>query len=233
MSRVIGCSKPARTAQEFMARYAEADPEKAAAEVLNPLTDEVLAFAEAEGKRLAKLLGRGVKPVVGGSLGYGALIKDNYDIDLRLLLPTTASKAQIDAAAIALLTHEGFANPRFIDEGGGNYIWHVKRKAHIPALKKLGDPEVDLTINVQSAERYGGIAATSARMPRKVILRYAVAKARSKTESPECYTAVKEYWKVFIKWAQARGVDRMKPGAIAKLLDKNADLFPLFLKEKK
>ena len=223
---------PARRAQEYFERYSVINPEKAAAAVLNPLTDAVLAFAEAEGRRLAKLLGRGVKPVVGGSLGYGALMKNNFDIDLRLLLPATASKAQIDAATIALLTHEGFANPRFIDEGGGNYIWHVKRKAHIPALKKLGDPEVDLTINVQSAKGYGGIAATSARMPREVIVRYIVAKAKSKAESPACYTAVKEYWKVFIKWAQARGVDRMKPGAIAKLLDKNADLFPLFLKEK-
>lgn len=223
---------PAKKSQEFYCRYAVAGVEQYARKCRNAYVTILRAYAESCGKRLSKGL-VGATYAVGGSIGYDALLKGCYDVDLRILLPENAGADEIDSVVLRLILKEGFQNPRFIDEGGTNYIWHVGKQVRVPALAARGGLDVELTVNVQSCRGYGGIAATSALMPRIVIDRYVVAKALSKKEGAACYTAVKEYWKVFIRWAQARGVDRMKPGAIAKLLDKNADLFPLFLKEKK
>ena len=223
--------KPARNADDFFSRYSVENPGAMAANVRNSYSDVLVRFAHDEGKKLAKLVPDS-KYAIGGSLGYGALLQDNYDVDLRLLLKADATPAEIDEAVYAIMQMGGYSNPRFISENGTNYIWHLRKKVSGETLAAYGLSEADLTLNVQSAVLYGGIAEISSKLPPVVIDRYLVAKDLSRKEGRECYTAVKEYWKCFINWIKSQGYHRLDSEAMEHILNERVRLFPLFLAER-
>lgn len=89
-----------------------------------------------------------------------------------------------------------------------------------------------VTLNVQSAVLYGGIAEISSKLPPVVIDRYLVAKDLSRKEGRECYAAVKEYWKCFINRIKSQGYHRLDSEAMEHILNERVRLFPLFLAER-
>lgn len=224
--------RPARNADDFFSRYSVENPGVAASKVRNSYSDVLVRFAHDEGKKLAELI-PGSKYAIGGSLGYGALLQDNYDVDLRLLLKADATPAEIDEAVYAIMQMGGYSNPRFISENGTNYIWHLRKKVSGETLAAYGLSEADLTLNVQSVSLYGGIAEISSKLPAAVIDRYLVAKDLSRKEGRECYAAVKEYWKCFISWIKSQGYHRLDSEEMEHILNERVRLFPLFLTDGK
>lgn len=220
--------KPAKNADDFFSRYSVGNPGVAASKVRNSYSDVLVRFAHDEGKNLAELIPDS-KYAIGGSLGYGALLQDNYDVDLRLLLKADATPAEIDEAVYAIMQMGGYFNPRFISENGTNYIWHLRKKVSGETLAAYGLSEADLTLNVQSVSLYGGIAEISSKLPAAVIDRYLVAKDLSRKEGRECYAAVKEYWKCFINWIKSQGYHRLDSEEMEHILNERVRLFPLFL----
>ena len=224
------------TPDEFYKRYAVADPEKVAATYRNPKTPELLAFAREEGERLVKDCGiAGARYFIGGSLGYDAVLKGGFDIDLRLLVPDAGKPAdevhrEIDAAQQVLIDQARKAgaeiNYRFIDEGGTNYIQHTKRIVQRP----WADSEIELTWNIQAESSYKSVAGMSAKLPQIVKDRYVAAKGLAKDESKEAYAALKVHWRDFIDWLADHGGRDMDGKALDNLLLKVRDSFPLFLK---
>lgn len=223
--------KPARNADDFFSRYSVENPGVAASKVRNAYSDVLVRFAHDEGKKLAGLIPDS-KYAIGGSLGYGALLQDNYDVDLRLLLKADATPAEIDEAVYAIMQMGGYSNPRFISENGTNYIWHLRKEVLDEDLAAYGLPEADLTLNVQAESGYGGIAAVSAKLPTEVIDRYIVAKELSAKEGRACYTAVKDHWKCFVSWVKIHGYHFLDETSMTAALKERVELFPLFLKDK-
>lgn len=224
--------KPAKNADDFFSRYSVENPVEAASKVRNSYSDTLVRFARDEGKMLKELI-PGSEYAIGGSLGYGALLQDNYDVDLRLLLKADIKPAEIDEAVCTLMLRGGYSNPRFISENGTNYIWHLRKKVPNEVLAAYGLSEADLTLNVQSVSRYGGIADISSKLPSIVIDRYLVAKDISCKEGRECYVAVKEYWKCFVNWIKSNGYDKLDSKTMEHVLNERNILFPLFLRDRK
>ena len=223
--------KPARTADDFFNRYSVADVQNAALKIRNPFSEALIRFAHEEGRRLTALIPNS-EYKIGGSLGYNALLHDNYDLDLRLLLLGDATNSHIDAATLRLIEDGGYANPRFINEGGRNYIWHLRRSISKEDCVRFGCPSIDLTLNIQSASKYAGIADVSAQLPHDVVDRYVVSKELSLKEGRDCYVAVKEYWKCFVGWVSDHGYHRLGKSEMGVVLKENSALFPLFLMDK-
>lgn len=224
------------TPEEFYRKFHVSDAAKVAADSRNPMTQKLKAFADEQGKRLVTDCGiPGAEYFIGGSLGYDAVLKGGFDIDLRLLIPDEGKdvrtvQAEIDAAQ-KLLIDEAQAKGediryRFIDEGGTNYIQHTKRIVHQP----WADGEIELTWNIQSKSSYKSVAGLSAKMPQIVRDRYVAAKGLAKKESKETYDALKVHWRDFISWLVNHGAMDMDRGALDDLLMKARDSFPLFLK---
>lgn len=228
------------TGEDFYDRYAVADPAQAAAKCRNPRTAQLRAFAEAKGRQLASNCGiAGAEYVIGGSLGYDAVLEGSFDIDLRLLVPDAGKPAEevrreIDAVQQLLVddarAEGGEIKCKFIDENGTNYIRHTKRIVRLPGTEQ----EVELTWNIQSKSSYKGIAGLSARLPGLVRDRYVVAKAATEAESKDAYAALKTHWRDFISWLYDKGAGAMSDPELEKLLCSTAaiDRFPLFLKAK-
>ena len=223
------------TPEEFYKKYAVADPAEVAAKYRNPKTPELLAFAQEEGERLVKDCGiAGAEYFVGGSLGYDAVLKGGFDIDLRLLVPGdwngVAARRNIDIVQ-KVLVDRATANGetikcKFIDEGGTNYIQHTKQIVR----RDWADGEIELTWNIQAKDSYKSVAGMSAKLPQIVKDRYVAAKGLAKEESKEAYDALKVHWRDFVGWLADHGGRDMDDEMLASLLLKARDSFPLFLK---
>lgn len=173
-------------------------------------TGKLQAYAAEAGAALARDCGiDGARWVLGGSLAYDAALAGCYDIDLRLLLPDGPDvRDRIDETR-DLLVRRAAGDPtfrtKFIDEGGKNYIWHTKQMVKIPGLS--GDPDVELSWNIQSAGAYGGIAETAKLLPQEILDRYVVAKWYGREAGKAAYMAVKESWKSFLQWVSKEKSD--------------------------
>ena len=141
--------------------------------------------------------------ILGGSLGYDAALKGDYDIDLRLLIPDAGKsqdevRREIDSVK-DLLVEQAKGDPtfkaRFIDEGGKNYIWHTKQIVKVPGIP--GDPDVELSWNIQAESTYRGIAEVASKLPQEIKDRYVIAKWMAREESDEAYRTLKKKWMVF------------------------------------
>ena len=201
----------------------------------NLKADMLLAFAHSAGKELVKMSNVSGRYVIGGALGYDAVLVGNYDIDLRLLIPDVGKSVeevhrQIDAVK-DLLADRAKDDPtfktRFIDEGGTNYIWHTKQIVKVPGIP--GDPNVELSWNIQAESTYRGIAEMAARLPKNVIDRYVVAKWNAQQAGKEAYKALKEEWKSLMNLLIDRGGWDMEDGQLCNLLESLRMTFPSFL----
>ena len=223
------------TPDEFYKKFHVSDAAKVAARYRNPMTPKLKAFAEEQGAKLVKDCGiAGAEYFIGGSLGYDAVLKGGFDIDLRLLVPgdwdDAAARRNIDAVQKVLID-QAKANGedikyRFIDEGRTNYIQHTKRIVRRP----WAEGEIELTWNIQAKNSYKSVAGMSAKLPQIVKDRYVAAKGLAKDESKEAYDALKVHWRDFIDWLVDHGAKDMNGKALDDLLLKARDLFPLFLK---
>ena len=214
------------------------DIARIAASVRNPQVPVLRAFADAKGRELVDACGvPGARHVLGGALGYDAALIGNYDVDLRLLLPDVGKRSdemrrEIDSVK-DLLVERSKDDPtfttRFIDEGGTNYIQHTKQIVKVPGIP--GDPDVELTWNIQAESTYRSIAEMAARLPKEVIDRYVVAKWNAQQTGKEAYKALKEEWKSLINLLIDNGGREMNEESLYAFLTENAGRFPLFLKE--
>lgn len=177
--------------------------------------------------------------VLGGALGYDAALVGNYDIDLRLLIPDAGKtveevRREIDAVK-DLLAARAKADPtfktKFIDEGGTNYIWHTKQIVKVPGIP--GNPDVELTWNIQAESTYRSIAEMAARLPKELIDRYVVAKWNAQQAGKEAYKALKGEWKGMINRLIDKGARKMDDESLRELLDSVASQYSKFLKERK
>ena len=177
--------------------------------------------------------------VLGGALGYDAVLAGNYDIDLRLLIPDVGKsheevRREIDSVR-DLLAARAKADPtfktKFIDEGGTNYIWHTKQIVKVPGIP--GNPDVELTWNIQAESTYRSIAEMAARLPKEVIDRYVVEKWNAQQAGKEAYKALKGEWKGMINRLIDKGARKMDDESLRELLDSVASQYSKFLKERK
>lgn len=206
--------------------------------IRNPMTPRLREFAAAKGRDLSDACGiLGVRYVLGGALGYDAALAGNYDIDLRLLVPDAGKgveevRREIDSVK-DLLAARAKGDPtfrtKFIDEGGTNYIWHTKQIVKVPGIP--GDPDVELTWNIQAASTYRSIAEMAARLPKEVIDRYVVAKWNAQQAGKEAYKALKEEWKSLVNLLIDNDGRKMNEESLRAFLAARADRFPLFLKD--
>ena len=204
----------------------------------NPLTPLLCEYASAQGDALVQACGiTGARYVLGGALGYDAALVGNYDIDLRLLVPDAGKsveemRREIDSVK-DLLAVRAKGGPtfktKFIDEGGTNYIWHTKQIVKVPGIP--GDPDVELTWNIQAESTYRSIAEMAARLPKEVIDRYVVAKWNAQQAGKEAYKLLKNDWKSMINLLIDKGARAMDDKSLRELLDSIAERYPEFLKE--
>lgn len=224
------------TPDEFYKKFHVSDAAKVAAGYRNPKTSELKAYAEEQGAKLVADCGiPGAEYVVGGSLGYDAVLKGGFDIDLRLLVPDEGKAIdkvhkEIDSVQKVLIDQAEakgeFIKCKFIDEGGTNYIQHAKQLVRQP----WAEGEIELTWNIQSKSSYKSVAGLSAKLPQAVRDRYVAAKGLAKQESKEIYDALKVHWRDLIDWLIGHGAKDLEGDALDKLLGKASELFPLFLK---
>ncbi len=208
--------------------------------IRNPMTSRLREFADAMGRELAEACSiPGAHYILGGALGYNASLVGNYDIDLRLLIPNAGKsheevRRQIDAVK-DLLAARAKDDPtfkiKFIDEGGTNYIWHTKQIVKVPGIP--GNPDVELTWNIQAESTYKSIAEMAARLPKRVIDRYVVEKWNAQQAGKEAYKALKGEWKGMINRLIDKGARKMDDESLRELLDSVASQYSKFLKERK
>lgn len=202
----------------------------------NPLTPLLREYASSQGDALVQACGiAGARYVLGGALGYDAALAGNYDIDLRLLVPDAGKSAEdvrgeIDSVK-DLLAARAKGDPtfktKFIDEGGTNYIWHTKQIVKVPGIP--GNPDVELTWNIQAESTYRSIAEMAARLPRDVIDRYVIAKWNALQAGKDAYKALKGEWKTMINLLIDKDARKLNDADLAKLLASIANLYPKFL----
>lgn len=202
----------------------------------NPDAPALREYANWQGRALQLTCGiAGARYVLGGSLGYDAALRGRYDIDLRLLIPDAEKSQedvhrQIDAVRDLLMVRgEGDSSfsTKFIDEGGTNYIWHTRQTVKVPGIP--GNPDVELSWNIQAESTYRGIAEIAARLPQEVKDRYVVAKALARKESVDDYRALKRQWMAFVDWLIAHDAKKMGPAEFGQLLAQAAGAFSQFL----
>ena len=156
-------------------------------------------------------------------------------VDLRLQVPDAGKsqeevRREIDSVK-DLLAERAKGDPtfktKFIDEGRTNYIWHTKQIVKVPGIP--GNPDVELTRNIQAESTYRSIAEMAARLPKEVIDRYVVAKWNAQQDGKEAYKALKGEWKSMINLLIDRGARDMDDKMLVKLLASIANLYPKFL----
>lgn len=206
--------------------------------IRNPMTPRLGEFADAMGRELTEACSiSGAHYILGGALGYNASLVGNYDIDLRLLIPDAGKsheevRREIDSVR-DLLAARAKADPtfktKFIDEGGTNYIWHTKQIVKVPGIP--GNPDVELTWNIQAESTYRGLGEMAARLPKDVIDRYVIAKWNAQQTGKEAYKALKEEWKSLVNLLIDNGGREMNEESLRAFLTANADRFPSFLKD--
>ena len=205
----------------------------------NPYMGRLKTFAHEQGTLFLGLCNdiRGTRYVLGGALGYDAALAGNYDIDLRLLVPDAGRsveevRREIDSVK-DLLAARAKGDPtfktKFIDEGGTNYIWHTKQIVKVPGIP--GDPDVELTWNIQAESTYRSIAEMAARLPKEVIDRYVIAKWNAQQAGKDAYKLLKNDWKSMINLLIDRGARKMDDKSLRELLDSITGQYPEFLKE--
>ncbi len=202
----------------------------------NPETTLLRQYASERGVSLVVSCGvPNVRYVLGGALGYDAALVENYDIDLRLLVPDAGKsveevRREIDSVK-DLLAERAKGDPtfkvKFIDEGGTNYIWHTKQIVKVPGIP--GDPDVELTWNIQAESTYRSISEMAARLPKDVIDRYVIAKWNAQQVGKEAYKALKEEWKSLMNLLIDRGGRDMDDVQLCNLLESLRMTFPSFL----
>ena len=202
----------------------------------NPETPLLQQYAAKQGEDLVASCGiHNARYVLGGALGYDAALVGNYDIDLRLLIPDAGKsveevRQEIDSVK-DLLAAWAKGGPtfktKFIDEGGTNYIWHTKQIVKVPGIP--GNPDVELTWNIQAGSTYRSIAEIAARLPKDVIDRYVVAKWNAQQAGKETYKALKGEWKAMISLLIDKGARDMDDTALGALLATIANQYPKFL----
>ena len=201
----------------------------------NLRSDVLLAFAHSAGQELVKGSNVSGRYVIGGALGYDAALAGNYDIDLRLLVPDAGKsveevRREIDSVK-DLLAERAKDDPtfktKFIDEGGTNYIWHTKQIVKVQGIP--GDPDVELTWNIQAESTYRSIAEMAARLPKEVIDRYVIAKWNAQQAGKGAYKALKEEWKSLMNLLIDHGGRDMDEGQLYNLLESLKMTFPSFL----
>lgn len=207
-------------------------------QIRNPLTPLLREYASSQGDALVQTCGiAGARYVLGGALGYDAALAGNYDIDLRLLVPDAGKsveevRREIDSVK-DLLAARAKGDPtfkvKFIDEGGTNYIWHTKQIVKVPGIP--GDPDVELTWNIQAESTYKSIAEMAARLPKEVIDRYVIAKWNAQQAGKDAYKALKEEWKSLVNLLIDNGGREMNKESLRAFLAVCADRFPSFLKD--
>ena len=204
--------------------------------IRNPMTPRLREFADAMGRELAEACSiPGAHYILGGALGYSASLVGNYDIDLRLLIPDAGKsheevRREIDSVRDLLAVRakdDSTFKTKFIDEGGTNYIWHTKQIVKVPGIP--GNPDVELTWNIQAESTYRSIAEMAVRLPKEVIDRYVVAKWNAQQEGKEAYKALKDEWKSLINLLIDRGGRNMDDGQLCNLLKSLRMTFPSFL----
>lgn len=222
---------------ELYRRLAVDNPTEIADDYRNPKTPELRAFAEEQGAKLVRDCGiAGARYFIGGSLGYDAVLRGGFDIDLRLLVPgdwdDQAARRNIDAVQKLLIDQAQARGEeisyRFIDEGGTNYIQHTKQIVR----RDWADSEIELTWNIQAENSYNSVAGMSAKLPQIVKDRYVAAKGLAKDESKELYDALKVHWREFIGWLVKEGARDMDAQKLEALLASGAEKFPLFLQSR-
>jgi hypothetical protein len=210
-----------------------------AVKVRNPQTPILREFADAQGRELVAMCGvPGARYVLGGALGYDAALAGNYDIDLRLLVPDAGKsvekvRREIDSVKDWLAScakGDPTFQTKFIDEGGTNYIWHTKQIVKVPGIP--GDPDVELTWNIQAESAYRSIAEMAARLPKEVIDRYVVAKWNAQQAGKDAYKALKGEWKAMISLLIDKRARDMDDTTLRELLNSIAGQYPEFLKER-
>lgn len=204
----------------------------------NRYSPVLMHFARKHGEDLLLRIGLAdAHYVLGGALGYDAALVGNYDIDLRLLVPDAGKsveevRREIDSVK-DLLAARAKGDPtfktKFIDEGGTNYIWHTKQIVKVPGIP--GDPDVELTWNIQAASTYRSIAEMAARLPKEIIDRYVVAKWNAQQAGKDAYKALKEEWKSLVNLLIDNGGREMNKESLRAFLAVCADRFPSFLKD--
>ena len=204
--------------------------------IRNPHTDELCRIASNKAEELCSACGiPGARYILGGALGYDAVLAGNYDIDLRLLIPDAGKpvedvRREIDSVKDLLANRakgDTTFKTRFIDEGGTNYIWHTKQIVKVPGIP--GDPNVELSWNIQAESTYRGIAEMAARLPKNVIDRYVVAKWNAQQAGKEAYKALKEEWKSLVNLLIDNGGREMNDDQLCNLLESLETKFPIFL----
>lgn len=224
------------TPDEFYKKFHVSDAAKVAAGYRNPKTSELKAYAEVQGAKLVADCGiPGAEYFIGGSLGYDAVLKGGFDIDLRLLVPDEGKSVdkvhrEIDSVQKVLINQAEskgeFIKCKFIDEGGTNYIQHTKQLVRQP----WAEGEIELTWNIQSKSSYKSVAGFSAKLPQAVCDRYVAAKGLAKQEPKEIYDALKVHWRDFIDYLLSKGARDMDGAKLENLLQETGNAFPLFVK---
>ena len=207
----------------------------------NPYAETLRQYAEKKGSELAEECGvPGVTAVLGGALAYDAALRGNYDIDMRLLVPGTWSspetQQQIDKVMEWLVSRAKAeeaipSQPRFIDEGGTNYIQHVKWIVKIPCID--GNPDVELSWNVQAERSYRGLGGVAARLPQTVLDAYVDRKWSASRQGKEAYDLLKKEWRTFLIKLVDVGVDKgtgkLSESEFNELLREAKGFVPFFL----
>ena len=204
-------------------------------ECRNPFSRTLVCFAHQQGVELEVSCGiPGARHVLGGSLGYDAALRGCYDIDLRLLVPDAGKsldevRRQIDAVKDLLVKRakdDSSFESWFIDEGTGSYIWHTKKNVRVPGV--TGNPDVELSWNIQAESSYHGLAEMAARLPRNVIDRYVVAKWNAKLAGDKAYRNLKGDWKALLSSLIENGGREMSDEELKSLLTSKSTDFPIF-----
>ena len=203
----------------------------------NPYTSLLRQYAAERGDALVTSCGvPNARYVLGGALGYDAALAGNYDIDLRLLVPDAGKsveevRREIDSVKDLLAARakdDLTFQTKFIDEGGTNYIWHTKQIVKVPGIP--GDPDVELTWNIQAESTYRSISEMAARLPKDVIDRYVIAKWNAQQVGKEAYKALKSEWKAMINLLIDKGARKMDDKSLRELLASFVERYPQFLK---
>lgn len=203
----------------------------------NPYAPLLRKYAFEKGTALVNSCGiSGARYVLGGSLGYDAALVGGYDIDLRLLIPDAGKsveevRREIDAVKDMMVVRAK-GNPTFevwfIDEGGKSYIWHTKQIVKVPGIP--GNPDVELSWNIQAESSYRGIAEIASKLPQDIKDRYVIAKGKAREESNETYRALKKQWMDFIERLIDQGAREMGEKELENLLTKAGGSVTKFLK---
>ncbi len=214
--------------QQLWLEYGVCEPKVVAKTYRNPFSQVLITYATQRAREFIDIVSiTGVQSVIGGSLGSDTAIASNNDIDLRLLLPDGFSDELQLKRASALLAREIPFRRVIHEREGETVIYH-----HGDWVKVSGVTEaVELTLNLQPACSYFGLASKAMRLPEIVRDRYLAAKgaAFSKNSSDD-YAAIKRHWIEMILVLNESVCFEQDDRTLAERLTALESRFPLFLR---